>query len=113
MNHICFLSGLEIPKGRFSKEHYYPRSLIPYNFRTNIQNIFPAHKVINEIKSNLLPCRWEEKKFDRVYFAIEHYDLRAADREFCRKTLDNWEQYKINPCQWCIMQLKCKERESR
>lgn len=111
MGHICFLSGLEIPKGRLSKEHYYPRSLIPYNFHTNIQNIFPAHKVINEIKSNMKPCRWEQKKFDRVLYAIEHYDLRVSDREFCKKTLDNWEEYKINPCQWCIMQLKCKERQ--
>lgn len=107
---ICFLSGLEIPKGRFSKDHYFPRSRIPYNFHYTIQNIFPAHKVINEIKSNLLPCKWEEKKFDRVYFAIEHYDLRSADREFCRKTLENWEQYRIDPCVWCIMQNNCKKR---
>ena len=104
---ICFLSGLEIPKGRFSREHYYPVSLLPRNFKNMQQNIFPAHKVINEIKSNMLPCRWEEKKFDRVFYAIEHYDLRSADKEFCRKTLENWEVYRINPCQWCIMQNQC------
>lgn len=110
MGQICFLSGLEIPKGRLSREHYFPRSRIPYNFHYTIQNIFPAHKVINEIKSNLRPCDWEQKKFDRVYFAIEHYDLRSADREFCRKTLENWETYRINPCSWCIMQEKCNQR---
>ena len=107
---ICFLSGLEIPKGRLSKEHYWPKSLLPRNFYSPKQNIFPAHKVINEIKGNLIPCTWEEKKFDRVYFAIEHYDLRSADREFCRKTLENWEQYRIDPCVWCIMQNRCNQR---
>ena len=110
MKQICFLSGLEIPKGRFSRDHYFPRSLIPYNFSSPRQNIFPSHKVINEIKSNLKPCKWEEKKFDRVYFAIEHYDMRAADREFCKRTLENWETYRVNPCVWCIMQDKCNER---
>lgn len=110
MGQICFLSGLEIPKGRLSRDHYFPRSRIPYNFHYTIQNIFPAHKVINEIKSNLRPCDWEQKKFDRVYFAIEHYDLRSADREFCRKTLENWETYRLDPCVWCIMQNNCNKR---
>lgn len=104
---ICFLSGLEIRKGRFSHEHYFPQSKIPPHFHSIRQNIFPADKVINEIKSNLKPCDWEQKKFDRVFYAIEHYDLRSADKEFCRKTLENWEAYRINPCQWCIMQERC------
>jgi hypothetical protein len=107
---ICFLSGLEIPKGKNSREHYFPRSLIPQGFHTTRNNIFPAHKVINEIKGCLKPCVWEEKKFDRVFFAIEHYDIRSADREFCRKTLENWEQYRIDPCVWCIMNENCKRR---
>ena len=106
-NKICFLSGLEIRKGKFSREHYFPQSKIPPHFHFTRQNIFPTDKVINEIKSNLLPCQWEEKKFDRVYYAIQCYDLRVADREFCRKTLENWETYRINPCSWCIMQERC------
>ena len=110
MSHICFLSGLEIPKGKLSREHYSPKSLITRNFHYTKNNIFPAHKLINEIKGNILPCKWEQKKFDRVLFAIEHYDLRSADREFCRKTLENWETYRINPCQWCIMQNNCNKR---
>lgn len=107
---ICFLSGLEIPKGRVSREHFFPHSLIPKGFYTTRNNIFPAHKVINEIKGCLKPCVWEEKKFDRVFYAIEHYDIRSADREFCRKTLENWEQYRIDPCAWCIMSENCKRR---
>lgn len=110
MAEICFLSGLEIRKGKKSTEHYYPKSLLPYNMRFDRRNLFPADKVINTIKSNLTPCKWEQKKFDRVYFAISHYDLRVSDKEFLQKTLDNWETYRINPCQWCIMQVKCKER---
>lgn len=110
MSDICFLSGLEIPAGRFSRDHWYPKSLIPKNFHFTKQNIFPAHKVVNEIKSNMKPCRWEEKKFDRVYYAIQHYDIRVKDREFLQKTLENWETYKIEPCTWCIMQEKCNKR---
>lgn len=108
MDKICFLSGLEIRKGRNSTEHYYPKSLIPHNFRFTKQNLFPADKVINTIKSNLEPCRWERVKFDRVWHAIKHYDLRTSDREFCRKTLENWETYRQDPCKWCIMEERCK-----
>lgn len=104
---ICFLSGLEIRKGKHSTEHYFPKSLIPYGFKFTKQNLFPADKVVNTIKSNMKPCRWEEKKFDRVYYAIQHYDLRVSDREFLKKVLDNWETYRINPCTWCIMQERC------
>ena len=105
---ICFLSGLEIRKGKNSTEHYYPKSLIPHNFRFTKQNLFPADKVINTIKSNLEPCRWERVKFDRVWHAIKHYDLRTSDKEFCRKTLENWETYRQDPCKWCIMEERCK-----
>lgn len=111
MAHICFLSGLEIPIGKFSRDHYFPSSLIPRNFRPTKQNIFPAHKVLNAIKSNILPCRWEQKKFDRVYFAVQHYNLSAGDKDFLERTLNNWEEYKIEPCAWCIMQLKCQGRQ--
>lgn len=110
MAEICFLSGLEIPKGKKSTEHYFPKSLIPYNMRFDKRNLFSAHKVINTIKSNLKPCRWEEKKFDRVWYAIQHYDLRTSDREFCKKTLENWETYRQNPCVWCIMEERCHGR---
>ena len=111
MSHVCFLSGLEIPPGRFSLDHLYPRSLIPKNFHSCKQNIFPAHKVLNSIKSNMLPCRWEEKKYDRVYFAIQHYKMKPIDRDFLIRTLANWETYKIDACTWCIMQQKCQGRQ--
>ena len=111
MTHICFLSGLEIPKGKFSKDHWYPSSLIPRNFHPSKQNIFPAEKTLNAIKSNMLPCRWTEKKFDRVWFALQHYKLDPVDKSFLERTLDNWETYKIEPCVWCIMQKKCQGRQ--
>lgn len=105
---ICFLSGLEIPKGRKSVDHFYPRSLLPDKLRATPENLFPAHKTINEIKSNLEPCVWEEKKRDRVYYAITHYNLKEQDINFCIRTLENWEEYKINPCQYCIMNGRCR-----
>lgn len=110
MGQICFLSGLEIRKGKKSTDHYYPKSLIPRNFHYTKQNLFVADKVINTIKSNLEPCKWEKVKFDRVLHAIKHYDLRTSDREFCKKTLENWEIYRQNPCQWCIMEERCHRR---
>lgn len=59
----------------------------------------------------MLPCRWTEKKFDRVWFAVQHYRLEPVDRDFLLKTLDNWETYKIDPCVWCIMQQKCQRNQ--
>lgn len=59
----------------------------------------------------MLPCRWTEKKFDRVWFALKHYRLKPVDRDFLEKTLNNWETYKIEPCVWCVMQQKCQGRQ--
>lgn len=72
------------------------------------RNLFPAHKIINNIKGNLFPCEWEEQKFERVWHAIREYNISFTDKEFCRRTIKNWEEYRINPCNWCILNQRCE-----
>lgn len=103
MNKICFLSGLEIPPGKCSKEHYIPKSRAPYFITSDPRNIFPAHKIINHIKQNFLPCEWEDKKWDLTYCALHDWNLKQADKYFVVRTLQNWETYIINPCQYCLL----------
>ncbi len=103
---ICFLSGLEIPKGKYSKEHYVPKSRAPRFITANPDNIFPAHKIINHIKQNLLPCEWEDKKWTLTYHALHSWNLRHDDARFVARTLQNWESYHINPCKFCLLQCR-------
>ena len=107
MSKICFLSGLEIPQGRISTDHYYPKCFLPPCLKGERANLFPAHKIINSIKGNLFPCAWEEQKFELVWHAIHEYNIRSKDKEFCRRALKNWEEYRLNPCYWCIMNQRC------
>ena len=102
----CFLCGLEIPPGRFSWDHYVPKSLAPIEIVNSPFNKFPAHKVINSMKSNLLPCVWEDRKWDLAWYAIQEWNLKTADRNFIRRALVNWETYTLDPCHFCL--LSCK-----
>ena len=103
MSKICFLSGLEIPPGKYSKEHYVPISRAPRFITSNPANIFPAHRIINHIKQNFLPCEWEDKKWNLTYHALHDWNLKQADKYFVARTLQNWESYSINPCQYCLL----------
>ena len=106
---ICFLSGLVIPPGRYSIEHYVPVSRAPQELTSCKANQFPCHKTLNAIKSNRLPCEWEEVKWDVTYRALIRWHLKQADRVFIARTLENWEHYIINPCKYCLLQCG-KER---
>ena len=99
---ICFLSGLEIPAGKVSREHYYPRSLLPSDIAGLKENKYPAYKILNNIKGNLCPCQWEEQKIELTLYAIKRYHIKSQTKQFLRATLKNWETYKINPCDFCI-----------
>lgn len=86
MSKICFLSGLEIPPGKYSKEHYVPISRAPRFITSNPANIFPAHRIINHIKQNFLPCEWEDKKWNLTYHALHDWNLKQADKYFVART---------------------------
>jgi hypothetical protein len=101
---ICFLSGLEIPDGKRTIEHYVPLSRAPRFITTNPQNKFPAHRIINAIKSDRLPCEWEETKWNLTYRALHYWKLKQEDSYFIVRALQNWESYVINPCEYCLLQ---------
>lgn len=96
----CILSGLEIPPGQMNREHYLPKSRVPYYIAQNPYNIYPAIKIINAIKGNLYPCEWEDCKFSLVYQAYENYNLRNADKKIVKRAIE--EMQSINPCDHCL-----------
>ena len=106
---LCVLSGLEIPKGQKTIEHYVPKSRAPKCIWNNPQNIFLAQKTLNFIKGNLLPCEFEEQKFDLTYHAMYNWHIRQAERNFLKQTLEHWEEWYHDPCKLCL--LKCGGHE--
>lgn len=104
----CILCDLEIPKGKESREHYIPRSRTSRHIWDNQRNIFWAHYMLNAVKSNYLPCEWEELKFELTYNAIQHWNIKEDDKDFLKAAMDNWEIWHRNPCELCI--AKCNER---
>ena len=104
----CILCDLEIPAGKESREHYIPKSRTRRQIWNNPRNIFWAHYMLNAIKSNYLPCEFEESKFELTYYAILNWRMPNDDREFLRRAIANWEFYNPNPCKICI--AKCNQR---
>lgn len=105
MNHICFLSGLEIPKGQYSREHIAPRSKIPSYVASIPYNIAPAIKIFNYIKADRFLCEWEDKKYELTYNALKSWNLKKANKDVIIEALDRFatEKDSLNPCQRCIL----------
>lgn len=99
MGEKCFLSGIEIPKGKHSVEHYVPKCRAR-DVAQHPYNLFPAIKIINHIKGGLMPCEWEDRKYDLIYEAYKHWHIRRDDRPILRQALNGMP--KINPCEFCI-----------
>jgi hypothetical protein len=99
----CILSGIEIPPRKYSVEHYCPRCHLPIELAKLPYNIYPAIKVFNNIKGALYPCEWEEQKYDRIYHALNNWNLKNSDRKLCRQALNGMP--KINPCDFCIASI--------
>lgn len=106
----CILCDLEIPKGKESREHYLPKSRVPRRMWNNINNIFWAHYMLNAVKSNYLPCEFEELKFELTYQALKHWNIKEDDKDFLTQALNNWEVWHRNPCELCIAKCNYKER---
>lgn len=107
----CILSGLEIRKSCLTKEHLVPRARAAKYITHNPANIFPADKVVNNIKGAYLPCEFEELKYNLTYHALESWKLKFSDREFLQRTLINWEQnYKPDWCEICLLNCKGRQR---
>ena len=108
---VCFLSGLDIPKGEYSIDHYVAKYWLPKRLYTLKQNLYPAIKVINTIKGIYMPCEWEDKKLDLCYYAKENWNLKRADRETVKNAISLFEENPniINPCRHCILSTKSSE----
>ena len=108
---ICILSGLPIPAGQKSKEHYVPRSRLPDAYKGDRNNIYYAIRIINNIKGNLLPCEWEENKYHILTTALT-YHLTTTQKKLIHRAIDNMKHYTIDPCAYCILSTTahCPER---
>ena len=106
----CILSGLLIrDKKQLSLEHYFPLSRGEWHETHQIANVFPAYKILNNLKGSLLGCEWEMMKQKILQKALEKDKLRTADREIVEKALANIKNYHINACDFCINNYKCNE----
>lgn len=103
MAQICFLSGIEIPKGKFSVEHYAPKSRIPKELAQNPHNLYPAIKIINFVKGDLMPCEWHKVRYEKIYHAYKNWNIKSADRKILRQALNGMPD--INPCDYCICSI--------
>lgn len=100
MAEICFLSGIEIPKGKYSREHVAPRSRVSEEIAGISFNIRPAIKIFNFIKGNRFLCEWEDQKYDLIYHAYKDWHIKPLDKKILRQALNGMP--KINPCEYCI-----------
>lgn len=110
-NRKCFLSGLDIPSGEYSIDHYVPKFWLPVELYSLEQNKVPAIKIINHIKDIKMPCEWEAQKYDLCYNALQKWNLKHKNKDIIIRALDRFatEKETLNPCQQCILSDKAKE----
>ena len=89
-----------------SLEHYCPLCRVSYDIAKQYDNIFPAIKVINHLKSGLLPCEWHAQRQDLLSQAIRKAH-NNRDRKIFIDALQNTNFYKINPCTYCVLYETC------
>lgn len=105
----CILSGLDIPDGKGNKEHLVPKGRV-FPLINGKSNVFPALKIINSIKGDLLPCEFERLKFEIGNKALNNWNIKQVDRNFIREAMINWSDgYSPNWCDMCI--INCKHRQ--
>lgn len=74
----CVLCGQLIINAKdISVEHYVPKSR---GGSKGLYNCFPAHKICNEIKGNLLPDEWNKTKFILIEKAIKSWKITRHER---------------------------------
>ena len=102
-NEICILSGLVIPKGKLSKEHFLPKSVCPPEIYSLPDNIFPAIKCFNWVKGNLYPCEWMSQRYDLCFKALG-WNIRRDDKKLIKRALANGMP-EFNPCDLCVARV--------
>lgn len=97
---ICCLSGMEIPPGKNSKEHIYPRMYGPQWLVTQPYNIAPAIKIFNQMKAARCMKQWEAQKYHLCTIALK-WNIRNDDKALIRRALDGEMIDRDNPCEIC------------
>lgn len=100
---LCFLSGLEIPRRKYSLEHLAPRHFLPKELYTLPANLVPSIKIFNYVKADRFLCEWETQKYDLCYHAYLNWNIHQSDRKLLRQALNGMP--KINPCEYCICSI--------
>ena len=106
----CILSGLKITdQNELSLEHFVPRSKGPYYETKQWHNIYPAYKIINSVKGRLLPCEWMEQREYLLKKTLSKDHLNKKNKAIVQAALENIPNYKINPCEYCILSVRCRD----
>lgn len=100
---VCFLSGIDIPYGKYSIEHLAPRHFLPRELYTLPANIVPAIKIFNMVKGDKFLCEWVEQKYDLCYHAYKNWNINLGDKRLLRQALNGMPL--INPCKYCICRI--------
>ena len=108
---ICFLSGLEIPQGEFSTDHFVAKFWLPPNLYNIKENKVPAIKIMNFIKNVYMPCEWYDRRYEFCEHALLNWNLNQKRKNIIIKALDRFatEKESLVPCQRCILSSKAME----
>lgn len=104
----CILSSIKIENVKdLSLEHLVPQSRVEYGIAAQPENIYPAIKIINNIKGSLLPCEFEREKIHLFKKALRKNNLKKHEKDLVQEALDKSYSYHINPCLYCILSKTC------
>lgn len=111
MKKKCILSGMSIPDGEYSIDHFVAKYWLPSGLYSLPENKFPAIKIINNIKGIKMPCEWYNTRYELCYNALQNWHLKPKQEIIIIKALDRFatEKDTLNPCQLCILSKKAKE----
>lgn len=110
-NVYCILSGLPIEKKEFlTLEHFVPLHRVSHTISAQPRNIFPAYRIINHIKSSMLPCEFFECRDKLLRKTYNKHTLDRQNQQILRDAIDNIPYYNIDPCTLCVMSNLCYQR---
>lgn len=81
----CAICGCLIEKkDKITLDHHVPKSK---GGASDASNLLPAHKICNEIKSDIMPDVFEKTKIRRFEYALNNYKLKHRDRQIIKEFL--------------------------
>lgn len=107
----CILSGLDIPDGKYSVDHFVAKFWLPRFLYNLPENKKPAIRIMNNIKGVKFPCEWYDTRYELCYIALQKWNLKSSDKNIIIEALDRFatEKDTLNPCQHCVLSSKARE----